>query len=1015
MNHTYRLVWNRSMGMFVAVCEFARTMGKSGGGKARAVLKSLGGAAIAAAAASSPAWAHTTSVGYEVLPSSTVEVWYGTYHLTAFTEGSLSFTSTNGYSATVAFTDLVSVKPTGLVDGTTNFFSNGSSLVGTANRTINTWQGVRFSNLSAGTYTFTYLPIAQPTSDWQPIDNVIRSGTFVITSQQLGNNAIDTAASSYAASALGGGGTVAFQGGTLQADTDGATLAQNFTLNTQGGTIDQAGRNVTLTGTIADLAPGTAGSLTIANSGNGSGSGGVTVTAANTYTGATTVASGASLTLSGNGSIAGSSGARIDGSLVVAGNAPAQLTTLSGNGGVTLANQGLVLRQAAGTFAGTIGGTGDLTVAGGTETLSGTNTFTGTVNVSHGAALQVSADDNLGNAGNAIALDAGTLRTTASFATSRALTLNDGAVIDTAAGSTLKLAGDITAVRGDGCVMKAGSGTLNMAGASRLGIGMCVAQGVVRANGLVDSTFVRIDAGAMLRGTGTVHAPVTVYGTLAPGNSPGTLTTDTMVTMTAASTYQEDINGTGTGTGPGNYSRLLLNGAGGIFVAGGATLAPNLTHITGADTYTAYVPKVGDAYRIVTAGGGIVGRFGTLVQPEGLAADTRLAVFYDGDGTHSIDLRVLPTSYAQYVPAHGGNRNAQAAGTVLDAVVAADQAGAASAAQSRLAYLATRATGADAATLARNLSGEVHAAMAAAAPLAGQSLQTSVQRQLAGGQAGANRNTQGNDALWADLVGNRARWSDDSVASGLTANRGQLTVGLDALRAGAGRIGVGVSHAKANVGTSFGSGALRENLAFVYGDAQLGRFTVDALAGAGRAHTDTRRDDPLGGTQALTTSSGGHTTQGSIGISLPAQVGGHALAPFARVAWQRVARDAGSESGASVAALDLADYAATGTRVTAGVAGHAQGGDPLQSSYTVQYSAALGHDGGALARPHVTTTLAGVGTVAAAPEAGRTFVQADVTGTVLHNDRTYSYYGVSTELRSGRADLSLSGGLSYRF
>ena len=845
MNHTYRLVWNRSTGMFVAVCEFARTMGKSGGGKARAILKSLGGAAIAAAAAGSPAFAHTTSVGYEVLPSNTVEVWYGPYHNTGFTEGSLSFTSTNGYSATVAFTDLVSAKPTGLVDGTTNFFTDGNSLIGTANRTINTWQGVRFSNLSAGTYTFTYLPIAQPTSDWQPIDNVIRSGSFVITTQQLGNNAIDTAASSYAASALGGGGTVAFQGGTLRADTDGATLAQNFTLNTQGGTIDQAGRTVTLTGTIADDTPGTAGSLTVANSGNGSG--GVTVTAANTYTGATTVASGASLTLSGNGSIASSSGARIDGILVVAGNAPAQLTTLSGNGGVTLANQGLVLKQAAGTFAGTIGGTGDLTIAGGTETLSGTNTFAGTVNVNHGATLQVSSDANLGNASNAIALDAGTLRTTASFATNRALTLNDGAIIDTGAGTTLKLAGDITSAGGAGCVVKSGSGTLNMAGASKLGIGMCVTQGVVRANGLVDSTFVRIDPSAMLRGTGMVHAPVTVYGTLAPGNSPGTLTTDTTVTMTAASIYQEDINGTGTGTGPGNYSRLLLSGAGGVFVAGGATLAPNLTHITGADTYTAYVPKVGDDYRIVTAGGGIVGRFGTLVQPEGLAADTRLAVFYDGDGSHSIDLRVLPTSYAQYVRANGGNRNAQAAGTVLDAVVAADQAGTASATQSRLAYLATRATGADAATLARNLSGEVHAAMAAAAPLAGQSLQTSVQRQLDGGQAGANRNTQGNDALWADLVGNRARWSDDGVGSGLTANRGQLTVGLDTLRAGAGRIGVGVSHAKANVGTRSGSGALRENLAFVYGDAQLGRFTVDAMAGSGRAHTDTRREDPLVG------------------------------------------------------------------------------------------------------------------------------------------------------------------------
>ena len=33
MNHTYRLVWNKSLNMLVAVAEFARSKGKSAGGE----------------------------------------------------------------------------------------------------------------------------------------------------------------------------------------------------------------------------------------------------------------------------------------------------------------------------------------------------------------------------------------------------------------------------------------------------------------------------------------------------------------------------------------------------------------------------------------------------------------------------------------------------------------------------------------------------------------------------------------------------------------------------------------------------------------------------------------------------------------------------------------------------------------------------------------------------------------------------------------------------------------------
>ena len=64
-----------------------------------------------------------------------------------------------------------------------------------------------------------------------------------------------------------------------------------------------------------------------------------------------------------------------------------------------------------------------------------------------------------------------------------------------------------------------------------------------------------------LRGTGTITTPTTILGTLAPGNSPGTLTFTAPLTLTPGATLALDIDGTGTGTGAGNYSRVLVQGA----------------------------------------------------------------------------------------------------------------------------------------------------------------------------------------------------------------------------------------------------------------------------------------------------------------------------------------------------------------------------------------------------------------------------------------------------------------------
>jgi outer membrane autotransporter protein len=172
----------------------------------------------------------------------------------------------------------------------------------------------------------------------------------------------------------------------------------------------------------------------------------------------------------------------------------------------------------------------------------------------------------------------------------------------------------------------------------------------------------------VLRGTGTITGPTSVFGTLAPGNSPGTLTFNASVTMQSSGTLALDIDGTGTGSGAGNYSRVIVNG--GSFTAAG-TLAPRLRGITysnfetpGTDSYT---PPLGQRFAgVVQASGGVLGGFSSLTQPAGLAAGTRFDALY---GTNAIDLIVTPAQFGNLGAAGLAQSASQSAlGAALDVV-----------------------------------------------------------------------------------------------------------------------------------------------------------------------------------------------------------------------------------------------------------------------------------------------------------------------------------------------------------
>lgn len=514
---------------------------------------------------------------------------------------------------------------------------------------------------SPGQYTLSFWLGSNTLPDGDTVDTLIYAGGIPLGYLVFTN--IDTGQAFYLASDLGISANPVFQGGTLKMDEVAGSYPQNFALTGSApNTIDQDGNASTFTGVISDARPGTPGSIIIANSSAG---GSVTFTGVNTYTGTTTINTGATLALAGAGSIASSAGVIDNGTFDISGGTSgASITTLSGSGGVTLGANTLTLTSAAGTFSGVISGTGGLAIAGGTETL------TGTVNA-----------------------------------------------------------------------------------------------GFLTVNG-------------ELRGTGTINAPTTVNGILAPGDSPGTLTFNAPVTLTAGSLTEFDIDGTGTGSGAGNYSRVIVNGAGNTFAAAGI-LEPLLRGISGSATNT-YSPPIGQPFQVISATGGVTGSFTSLTQPAGLAAGTRFDALY---APTTLTLVVTPAQYGNLgVAGLSETGNESAVGRALDAIRPA--AGTRmSSADAALFYPLYAQTGSAIPGALNQLSPSIYAAGMMAARDTWYQMADSVSDQLAMRRYGAaNANTSpgpNGSTIWANGVGQFTDVSSGTQSAGFHTSVGGAVAGID--------------------------------------------------------------------------------------------------------------------------------------------------------------------------------------------------------------------------------------------
>jgi autotransporter-associated beta strand protein len=203
-------------------------------------------------------------------------------------------------------------------------------------------------------------------------------------------------------------GTTTIAAGTLALTGTGSIAASNqVNLTNAGATFDisgtTAGASITslvgVSGSNVNLGAQTL-TITAGNSGYSGiigGSGGLTATSgaivqlfgANTYTGVTTINSGALVGIGNAPSLVNSSkvidNGALDFSITTADSSIKSLAGTNTNAKVFLSSHFLTLTAANDTFAGVISGNGGLTLAAGDEKLTGTSTYAGATTINGGA------------------------------------------------------------------------------------------------------------------------------------------------------------------------------------------------------------------------------------------------------------------------------------------------------------------------------------------------------------------------------------------------------------------------------------------------------------------------------------------------------------------------------------------------------------------------------------------------------------------------------------------------------
>jgi autotransporter-associated beta strand protein len=671
----------------------------------------------------------------------------------------------------------------------------------------------------------------------------------------------------------------------------------------------------------------------------------------------------------------------------------------------------------------------------------------------------------LASVGASPVLSGGTLVLSSGDSSSTAFSVTSGSTIQSPTSGSATLSGVFS---GAGSLTFTGSGTTVLSGANTYSGGTTVSGGTLSVAGAspTGTGDVFVASSGTLMGTGTIAGNSIVSGVIKPGNSPGYLSFTQNLTLNAGSTYQQDIAGnvqanSATPVGASGYYSFVTVGSQ-LVINSGATLTPRVSNLFSVNESgygsAIYIPALGDRFRMITATGGISGRFSTLTHPAELASGTQFIAFYNVNGSNSLDLAVTPTSYSSTLSS--STTNAKTVAGVLDQLLGVNKAGTASAAQDSLLYAVAGQTAANLPDFARSLAGEIHAASVATLPQTTQRVQQAVlarlgdypmapsqlnpalnNASLTGGINATNpsglptANMSTNPAVnpnavnvtsaavkdgraWGEIAYQRAERASNSAGNGFNSNLYQIVTGVDAYsNAELGlKLGGGISLSNTTVSANGGNSTIQQGSLFVYGKMPvLKDYVLDGMASVGLSSTNLSRNDPTGDTGGFSSKAVmGNDALLSVGLSRAFEYNELRVTPYARLSYQYVGQSSYDE-GSGAAALNLARFSGSAVRGVVGMAAGSLNKDPLKDQYTYRANIGVGADTTGLLNPTLNTTLGGYSSSVTTATAGSAFAQVGLYGTVKIADKAYAYAGVSGEARTGQTLYGGSVGLRMAF
>jgi autotransporter-associated beta strand protein len=201
---------------------------------------------------------------------------------------------------------------------------------------------------------------------------------------------------------------------------------------------------------------------------------------------------------------------------------------------------------------------------------------------------------------------------------------------------TVTQGADFGALTGVGGFIQAGSGTTVLAATASYSGTTAVTAGALLVNGRLDNSNVIVSSGALLGGSGQIVNMVQILsgGTISPGNSPGIITTGTLILNNGSTTKMEI---TGTTPGVGGYDQIIVTGSlqygGTLQLQMSGTYADN----TVFDLFSFGANSVSGSFAAINMTGSIDG-WGSLAwyQP-GQGRDPALGTFAYGEGVWQSD------------------------------------------------------------------------------------------------------------------------------------------------------------------------------------------------------------------------------------------------------------------------------------------------------------------------------------------------------------------------------------------